>query len=224
MEARLITVRSAAVSPEKELYAEGSQQPAEQRKGSITMSKIHPARSSGLESPIHDHQTDSCPAGDSGPKPCSDRASIFITEQPVSNGQHVKLADLTKTECLALHSTSTTLAEEEGEGCNSVVFERVSPILDWFEETLNQVCKNGSVTVKDLKQAAKECEVIIYYEHLLVQQYSRVILVHLPSSGVAPGVWLGGEVTTCMCLDASVLTLMRSFTPCNSVNYIIIII
>ena len=86
-------------------------------------------------------------------------ASIFIAPAETNTQNHrVRLGDLNKTGHLALHSISTTLAEDEGRG-STLFGEGISQILEWFRTLLTQVSKKGKVTVRDMKQAAKDNEV-----------------------------------------------------------------
>lgn len=77
----------------------------------------------------------------------------------------MKLRDLVKKDGLALQSTSTTLAEDEtpnSNGISEVVtgYDSVAQILEWFTALFSQVMeRNRTVTLKDIKQAARENDV-----------------------------------------------------------------
>lgn len=169
-QARLITVKSAVLSTE-ELEEEEriiqqveSKQAKKLRRPSITVGRVVTVINSP-DTLDFNQQEDS--GTESIQRAPGNKASIFIVEGETTAQSHrVKLRELTKTDCLALHSTSTTLAEDDCEGQGSSIFggiagsDSVTQILDWFKSLLTQVSKNGIVTLKDMKQTARDYEVI----------------------------------------------------------------
>ena len=91
----------------------------------------------------------------------------------IGNHQHhIMLKDLAKTDDLALFSVSTTLAEEEGRLYGSgedkttppsIYHDDVSRVLEWFRSVFSELGRHDRVTLKDMKRAVRECEVLQYH-------------------------------------------------------------
>ena len=162
---RLITVKSAVLSTEdledeeRILQQVENRQPSRQRRESITVGMVVNSTTNSPDITLEvSHRQNS--ATESIQRAPSDTANIFIVEvEAPTQDRRARLGDLAKANCLALHSTSTTLAEDDGRG--SSVFgvagnDGVSQILDWFKSLLTQASKNGKVTLKDMKEIAKD--------------------------------------------------------------------
>ena len=106
--------------------------------------------------------------GDSTPEePCvlSSTASIFIAEDVPTlpqRSRRVMLRETTQHQ-QTFHSTSTALVEDEIPSHYKVTSDQdsseVYQVLDWFKEVLAQAGKDGKMSLKDLKNVARNCEV-----------------------------------------------------------------
>lgn len=150
---KLVNVKSAAITSE-ELYEE--EERILQQVENTSRASISVEREISAASPEVCKHEDS--ATESIQRTPSNSAKIFMVEtEPDCMNPRVKIKDIANT----LQSTSTALAEEEARSCASVACgEGISQILDWFKSTFTEVSKNGKVTLRDMKQAAKTYEVV----------------------------------------------------------------
>ena len=98
-------------------------------------------------------------------RPASKQASIFISSEVVPpKSSHITLESMPKVDSIGIHSNSTALVEDERQSHNEddrVLFHHsISQILNWFKSVFSQINSSEKVTLKVLKLAAREYEVM----------------------------------------------------------------